>query len=260
MRLTVTLAAVGFATVAAVPTLAAQDFRWTGQLAAGKAIEIKGVNGSIDAVAASGNQIEVTADKRARNDDPDEVQIEVLEHEGGVTICAVYPTPRHARHDNECAPGHGGHMSTEDNDVRVNFKVRVPAGVLFTGHTVNGDVETDGLGGDVDVATVNGDVRVSTGGHAEAATVNGSIEVRMGRADWTGTLDFRTVNGGITVYVPDGFSAEIEAETVNGDIETDFPMTVSGRLGMRRIRGTIGAGGRRLDLQTVNGSIKLRKQ
>jgi len=260
MRLTATLAAIGLATVATVPTLAAQDFRWTGQLAAGKEIEIKGVNGSIDAVAASGTQIEVTAEKRARHDDPDEVQIEVLEHEGGVTICAVYPTPRRARHDNECAPGRGGHMNTEDNDVRVHFKVRVPAGVLFTGHTVNGDIETDGLGGDVDVATVNGDVRVSTGGHAEATTVNGSIEVRMGRADWTGTLDFRTVNGGITVYLPDDFSAEIEAETVNGDIETDFPMTVSGRFGMRRIRGTIGAGGRRLDLQTVNGSIKLRKQ
>lgn len=260
MRLTVTVAALGAAMLAAVPPLSAQDFRWTGRLAAGKEIEIKGVNGSIDAMAASGTEIEVTAEKRGRRDDPDEVTIEVVEHEAGVTICAVYPTPRRARHDNECVPGGGGHMSTDDHDVRVNFTVRVPAGVRFAGHTVNGDVETDGLGADVDVATVNGDVRVATSGHAEATTVNGSVVVRMGRADWTGTLDLRTVNGGITVYLPADFSAEVEAETVNGDIVTDFPLTISGRFGMRRIRGTIGAGGRRLDLQTVNGSIKLRKQ
>jgi DUF4097 and DUF4098 domain-containing protein YvlB len=68
------------------------------------------------------------------------------------------------------------------------------------------------------------------------------------------------VNGGITIYLPSDFSAEVEAQTVNGDIETDFPLTVSGRFGMRRIRGTIGAGGRRIELETVNGSIRLRRQ
>ena len=49
-------------------------------------------------------------------------------------------------------------------------------------------------------------------------------------------------------------------KTVNGDIETEFPLTVSGRVGMRRIRGTVGQGGRTLELETVNGSIRLRKQ
>ena len=243
----------------AVP-LAAQDFSWSGRVAAGKGIEIKGVNGWVRAEAASGDEIQVTAVKRGRDDDPADVKIEVVEHGGGVTICAVYPTPRHARHENECVPGSGGHMSTEDNDVKVDFTVKVPAGVRFTGYTVNGDVEADGLGADVDIATVNGDVEVSTRGQAEASTVNGSIVVRMGRADWTGDLRFHTVNGGITVYVPTDFSAEIEAETVNGDIETEFPLTVSGRFGMRRIRGTVGQGGRTLELETVNGSIRLRKE
>jgi len=46
---------------------------------------------------------------------------------------------------------------------------------------------------------------------------------------------------------------------VNGSIETDFPLTVTGRLGPRRVTGTIGNGGRRLALETVNGSIRLRK-
>lgn len=257
MRTIPTLLAVGL--VALVTPLEAQDFRWTGQLAAGQEVEIKGVNGSIEAMPARGNEIEVTAVKRARRDDPESVTIEVVEHAGGVTICAVYPESGRDRRPNECAPGAEGRLNSHDNDVSVHFTVRVPANLRFTGKTVNGDVEVTDLGNDVEVMTVNGDVSVSTSGRAAARTVNGGINVTMGRADWTGTHEFHTVNGGITVHLPADFSAEIEAQTVNGDIVTDFPLTVTGRIGMRRLRGTIGSGGRTLELQTVNGSIKLRR-
>ncbi len=255
MRSTIALTAVALTALTA--PVAAQDFRWTGRVAADQELEIRGVNGRIEATAASGDQIEVTAVKRARRSDPETVTIEVLEHAGGVTICAVYPTPRRARHDTACAPGTDGHMSTEDNDVSVHFTVKVPATVRFAGHTVNGDVAASGLVADVDVGTVNGDVDVTTRGRAEARTVNGSIDATIGRADWTGDLDFRTVNGAITLTLPADISTDVEAETVNGDIESDFPLTVSGRFGPRRLRGTIGTGGRNLDLQTVNGSIRL---
>ena len=69
----------------------------------------------------------------------------------------------------------------------------------------------------------------------------------------------KTVNGGITVELPASVAADIHAETVNGSIETDFPLTVTGKFVGRRIDGVIGGGGRRLELETVNGSIALRK-
>lgn len=254
-----TITVLGLALLLAAP-LAAQDFRWSGQVASGKALEVKGVNGWIHATAAGGNTIQVTATKRARHSDPDEVEIKVLEHSGGVTICAVYPTPPRAREENACTPGRDGHMRTDDNDVKVDFTVAVPAGVEFVGHTVNGDIEADGLTADADVATVNGDVTVTTRGRAEATTVNGSITATVGKADWDGELSFTTVNGGITLYLPENLSTEVSAQTVNGGLETDFPLTVSGRWGPRRMRGTIGSGGRQLDLRTVNGGIRLRKK
>jgi len=232
------------------------EFHWKGQVAAGKTIEIKGVNGDIDAVAGSG-EVEVTAVKHAHRSDPDEVKIQVVQHEDGVTICAVYPSD--GDRENTCETGEHGHMSTHDNDVRVNFTVRVPAGVRFAGHTVNGEVEAANLSGDVEAHSVNGSIRVSTSGSAEASTVNGSITASMGRAQWTDALEFHTVNGGITLNLPPNVSTEVRASTVNGDIETDFPLMVTGRLGPRRVTGTIGSGGRRLALETVNGSIRLRK-
>jgi hypothetical protein len=252
------LAALAAGLLVAAPA-AAQDFHWNGRLAAGKRLEIKGVNGSIRAVAATGDQIDVSARKTSRRDDPDEVKIEVVPSEDGVTICAVYPTPRRARHENSCEPGDDWNSSTENNDVTVDFTIRLPAGIVFSGQTVNGDVDAQGLGADALVSTVNGSIDVSAAGHVEAHSVNGSIRAAMGRADWSSEAEFSTVNGGITLTLPEDLSADVSAETVNGDLETDFPLTVTGRFGPRHMRGTIGHGGRYLKLSTVNGSIHLRK-
>jgi hypothetical protein len=239
--------------------LAAEDFQWRGKLAPGKTLEVRGVNGAIDASAAAGDEIEVLAAKRAHRSDPASVRVEVIEHGEGVTICAVYPDADNRR-KNECRPGGGGHMNTRDNDVNVHFTVRVPRGVAFVPVTVNGEVKATGLDGDVTASTVNGSIRVSTNGRAEAQTVNGSIEATAGRADWTEDAVFKTVNGSITVTLPASAGAELKAETLNGEIETSFPVTntTTGRLARRRLSGTIGGGGPSLQMSTVNGSIRLR--
>lgn len=258
MRSRSALGVMALAAALAAPSARGEDFHWSGAVAPGKVIEIKGVNGGIDAGPASGGQVEVTARKTGRRSDPADVEIKVVEHGEGVTICAVYPTP-YSERPNECRPGAGGRMSTRDNDVKVEFTVRVPEGVRFVGRTVNGGVEAQGLTADAEVYSVNGGVTVASSGLARAETVNGSITASMGRADWTGPLELKTVNGSITVELPATVSARVEAKTVNGGIETDFPLTVTGRIGPRRLSGTIGNGGRELVLETVNGAIHLRR-
>jgi len=245
---------------AAAPAAASavqQDFRWTGRIDAGKTLEIRGINGAIRVERATGAEAEVVAQKTARRSDPADVEITVVPHDGGVTLCAVYP-PVDGK-ENECRPGGGGHNNTHDNDVKVEWTVRLPDGVKLGAHTVNGDVTVRDASGAVQASTVNGDVDVATRGVAEASTVNGSIRAALGKADWTGTMAFSTVNGSVTLEVPAGLSADVEAATVNGSIETDFPITVQGKFGSRRLKGTIGNGGRGLDVETVNGSIRLRR-
>jgi|SRR5262252_480418 len=232
------------------------DFEWSGKIAAGKEIEIKGINGGIEVEPTTGTEVHVTAEKSARKSDPDEVTIEVIEHEDGVTICAKYPTPKGER-PNECKPGDGGHMSTHNNDVEVEYRVEVPAGVRFVGRTVNGDIRARGLKANAEAYTVNGSVKLSTNGTARATTVNGSIDAEMGLPAGD-DLEFESVNGGITLTMPVASGAAVKASTVNGDISTDFPLTVSGKFGPRSVRGTIGKGGPELKLNTVNGSIRLR--
>lgn len=249
------LTLVGFAGLPGI--LTAQDFAWNGRVDRGDRVEIKGINGDIDATYTSGSEVRVRADKKAKKDDPAQVRIEVVEHSGGVTICAVYPDDGGRK--NECKPGDEGHLSSHDNDVSVHFAVEVPAGVALHASSVNGGIEADGLQSDVHASTVNGGIDVSTSGLAKANTVNGSIKASMGRADWTGDLDFQTVNGSITVEMPASVGARVKASTVNGGMETDFPLTIQGKFSNRSMEGTIGGGGRDLNLETVNGSIRLKK-
>lgn len=240
------------------PQSAAADFRWQGTVLQGGGVEIKGVNGDVTAEPAAGAEVEVVAVRKGRRSNPEDVRIEVLQHGDGVTICAVYPSPD--SRPNECRPGEGGRMNTRDNDVTVTFTVRVPTGVRFIGRTVNGDVEARSMNAPVDVKTVNGSASFSTTSYGEATTVNGSITASLGSATWSETLSFTTVNGSITLNLPSDASTEVRASTVNGDITTDFPLTVTGRMSPRRLNGTIGGGGRSLELETVNGSVKLRRQ
>jgi hypothetical protein len=231
-----------------------EELHWSWTIPAGKSIEIKGVNGEVHARRASGDKVEVRAWKHAKHSDPDQVTIQFVEHDdGGVTVCAVYPGA-----GNSCEPGEHGSSHTHNNDVVVDFEVQVPAGVGFIGRTVNGSVEAESLEGPVEAHTVNGHVEVSTTKHAEASTVNGSITARMGSAG-SEPLDFSTVNGSITLDLPSKLDAELSAATVNGTIETDFPVLVHGSIGRHHVEGTLGKGGPRLQLETVNGSIRLRK-
>ena len=239
--------------------LAQSDFDWRGQVASGQTLEIKGTNGGIKATASSSGDAEVHATKTAHRSDPSSVRIQVVPHAGGVTICAIYPDVP-GRDPNTCEPGPNSRSNTRDNDTQVQFEVRVPAGVRFVGRTVNGEVMADALSGDAEGHTVNGSVRLSTTGTARANTVNGSLDLTMGRTDWPDGAKFATVNGGITLHVPSFLNAHLKASVLNGSIETDFPIAVSGTVSRRRLEGTIGSGGQELELSTVNGSIKLKTQ
>ncbi len=234
-----------------------ERFTWTGRIRPGETLEIKGMNGSVHAEASPGDEIEVVALKEGRRSDPAYVVIEVVEHSGGVTVCAVYPS-RGSR-KNECEPGSDGRMSVRNNDVDVEFHVRVPAGVRFVAKTVNGEIEATQLEADVVASTVNGSIYIGTTGYAEATTVNGSIEASLGAHGWEDALKFNTVNGSITVEMPADLDAEIDASWVSGGITSDVPLTMQGKFGARRARGVIGSGGPMLELSTVNGEIRLRE-
>ena len=238
-------------------------FQWDGRMASGQTLEVRGISGNVSAVLASGNTAEVVAEKRGRSSDFDEVEIRMVEENGGITICAIYRPSRYQ--ENSCEHDHGDNRDDEREhrniNVSVDFEVRVPAGVEFVGTTVAGDVEARGLESEVTATTVSGDVYVSTSELAWATTVSGEMEIEIGTLDWD-ELDFNTVAGDITLYLPAGLDADVNFNSLSGDFDTEFEISVRSRRNRwigSRVRGTIGDGGRELSFNTVSGDVKLRR-
>lgn len=232
------------------------DFEWSGEIAPGLAIEIKGISGGIIATGTSGDDTEVFANKSGDQSDPATVTIEVVQHDGGVTICAVYPDVV-GQPPNECVPGPGGNMTNGDNDVEVTFAVSVPSDVEFVGRTVAGNVDATSLSADAYANVVSGNIDIATSGMAEASTVSGSVDVTIGETDPDRDLTFSAVSGNVTVGILSATNAEIRATVVTGNVFSDFPLTETSP-GVWE--GTLGSGGQRLSLSTVTGTVDLRSR
>ena len=216
-------------------------FHWSGKVPPGQLIEVRGINGSIHAEPAAGADVDVIAYKNGQPYESGDIEVRVVEHDGGVTISTV-------SHDAAELSENGG---------TIDFTVRVPKGVRFVARTVNGLVEATSLEADAEAHTINGNVRLSTAGAAQGDTVNGSITASVGRI--TSPLKFSTVNGGITLEMPMDADAQVHANTLHGQISTDFRLAMRGGFRGRRADGSIGRGGPELKLATVNGSISLRR-
>jgi hypothetical protein len=246
---------------------------WRGAVASGRTLEVRGVMGNIRAERAAGGEVEVTARKHAEESDVNEVRIEVVQHDGDVTICAVYPGT-----GNSCEPGGGENHMRRHNDVQVDFTVRVPAGVNFVGAAVSGDVAAAGLTGTVDLNSVSGNVS-GTGltGRADLNSVSGDVELETASGEASGRsvsgnvratvrgratapLRFSSVSGDLTISLPRDLGADVEMSTVSGEMSTDFPLTLGagGRIRRNRMQARVGEGGRTLVLSTVSGSVHLR--
>jgi len=228
---------------------------WRGAVKPSQLVWIRNTNGPIAVVQGDGAMLEVTAEKSWRHSQPTAVELVPVANERGVTICALWAAQeRHCGADGEYTMNH-----VEKNDVAVRFTVHLPRGVKVDVSTFNGEVAIDGAAAPVVANTMNGKILVHTSvGPVTANTLNGSIEAAMD-ALTGGDIELTTKNGAITAVLPSGLNAIVDASTVNGRVETDFPLQVTGKISPRHVRGTIGSGGMTLRLNTVNGSVVIRR-
>jgi hypothetical protein len=197
----------------------------------------------------------VEAVKTFSESDPQTVRLVAVPGKDGIAICALWRDE-----ESRCGTGDSFQIgSLGHSDVDVQFTVRLPRGVRVDANTVTGGVEVKGATAPVVVKTVDGEVSVETAqGPVNAFNVNGGIHaIIRGFAD-SGAVRLTTVNGAVTAELPARLDATVRAKTVNGSIASDFPLTMSGNLVAHRADGVVGAGGRRVELNAVNGSIHLK--
>jgi hypothetical protein len=270
-------------------------FTWSERVPTGQWLRVYGINGRIEVTEATGDVAEVVGEKVLRRGRAEDIAFEIRRASDGVTICAILDEDVECNDDGIRRRGRG---RDDNNGRRVDFTVRVPKGVKVSAQSGNGVVRVEGVSaevraasgnGDVSVSTTggpvsassgNGDVRVSratgpvrastgngevvvatTRGPVNASSGNGDIEVTMDAiADVSEDMEFSSGNGTVTVTVPANFDGELVATTGSGKFYSDFPLTLRGRIDPRRVRATIGQGGRRITISSGNGDVELKKK
>jgi len=260
---TLVLAAVSPVSLHAQARTERDAFTWSGKIPEGRWINVHNLNGTVEVQPSTGDKVEVSATRRVRRGDAEYVRFEVKKYgpnNQDVVICALWGDTAECDEDGY-RDRNRDRRGNRDNEVSVQFYVKVPKGVKVAAHSVNGEVRVEDVAAEVEAASVNGSVVVSTAsGPVNARTVNGSVRATMGRFDLDSDLTFASVNGTVIAEFANDLNADVDLSTVNGRFLTDFPVTITGRIDPRRLRATLGKGGPRIRMSTVNGNVELRKR
>ena len=205
-----------------------------------------GVNGGVEVLAWDRNEVEVRAKvwANARTEDRAREIARAVE----VTVS-------------------GGRINADGPDVErrenwgVSYELRVPRSSNLDMETHNGGITVEDVTGDIRFSALNGGVHLTgVAGDVRGRTTNGGLHIELDGDRWAGAgLDAETVNGGVDLTLPSGYSGELVTGTVNGGIDIDFPVTVSGRIG-RQLRTTLGDGGPTIRAVTTNGGVRIRRR
>jgi hypothetical protein len=144
------------------------------------------------------------------------------------------------------------HVTTGSGSIRVTS-----AAGPVTAKTGSGGIEITQTGrGDVAVSSSSGTVRVrGVRGGVDASTSSGSLHIAGEMAaDWR----LSASSGQVTVDLPRDQRFDLDATSTSGSVDVGFPVTVTGRVERRSIRGPVGGGGPLLRVRTSSGGISIQ--
>ena len=126
--------------------------------------------------------------------------------------------------------------------------------------SVNEDIDVDNVQGEIRIEATNGEVTMTKirSTSVEAATINGDV-VYDGTINDGGSYSFTSHNGDITVTVPERANVTISGATANGDLDASFPLPLTSTQGRRRWTFKLGTGSARLEVESFQGDIQLRR-
>ncbi len=184
----------------------------------------------------------------------------------------------------------------------VDYVVQVPTGASLEIHDPQGIVKINSVKGDTSVDSLGGNISVAdSGGHLSIRSVGGNIEVirpsgrveaysingdlhfvnpataRLRGTTTSGSIvyegDFASggdyvlsdYSGNITVVCPSSASFELDAKTVRGKLDNQFPLVPRGPSRSflppgNSIFGTQGSGQATLEVTSFSGTIHIRQQ
>jgi beta-lactamase regulating signal transducer with metallopeptidase domain len=239
----------------AAPT---DTFRWKGIVPPGKWVEVLADYSDIQIELSRSNQVEILAIRKTGA--PGSYRIAMENTSSGPHFCLVSAT---ANESKPCERTGSGELKNGLSGTRVDFLVKLPAGVGASVHTSRGNIAAEGVQSYVWGTSGQGDISIVTTDLAEASTTVGSISAQFGRRSWRQDLEFFTDRGDVTVVAPTDANMMVQVETGLGKATSEFggkPTSFGvGERIMSRIGSRIGSRGGMLTLRSGRGNVELKR-
>jgi beta-lactamase regulating signal transducer with metallopeptidase domain len=233
---------------------AKDDFHWKGVVPRGKWVEVLALYGDMRVEPSTTNEVEILAVRKVG--DPKSYRIATESDKNGNRFCVISSSVKSL---SPCRTGEGLTLGHGVRNTRVDFLVKVPAGVGVSLHTGRGNIAAEGVHSYVWGTADKGDISIVTTDLAEASTNVGSISAEFGRTTWKQDLEFLTENGDVTVVAPSNANMMIQMETGAGKVRSEFSARTSPLGGGVRSVASAGRGGGMLTLRTGRGTVELKR-
>jgi len=203
---------------------------------------IQNLYGDVSILAWDRDEVLVEATKRSS--DPhrlDEAQVVVEPSSTGLSIRTQYSSADTA------------------HPASVEYRITVPrSATLDQVKLINGGLWISGLSGAITASAVNGSIRAEKlGGFADLSTINGRLYAEFNRVTATNHISLRSINGPISLSIPSGSGATVNARNQSGGIQSDFGKAIRGDTGLE-LHARINKGGADIRVHNVNGGISIR--
>ncbi len=235
-------------------------------------LEVGLIRGDIKIEAYDGKEVIIEASSGSEDDDHDCASCDDDRKKNvpaGMKRIASSPVQLSATEDNNVVD-----VDTESWKKPIDLNIKVPANFDLEVSTIHGKVDVKGTSGTHEISAVHGPLTLTDmSGSIVSNTVHGNIVVNFEKVTANEPMSFVTLHGNVDVTFPSNVKARAKMRSDQGEIYTDFEMTVDRSRpevksdeGQYRVSinswvyGDINGGGPEYTFKNMHGDIIIRKE
>jgi DUF4097 and DUF4098 domain-containing protein YvlB len=225
--------------------IATESFSFRGEIENQTRLRLEGINGNIAITGSSQtDSVIISAQKYVGSESTQDAQAHLSELHVSVTETANEIIVKTIQPD-----------ETRGRNYGVDYEITLPQDFTVLVTNVNGGISITSIYESISVVNVNGQVILTDiSGSASVSLVNGQIQAEV-TLPIGGTIVMATVNGGISLDIPETTSAAFSASVDNGNIQLSNLVLNSPVSTTNSLTGILGSGEGNISLTTVNGGI-----
>jgi DUF4097 and DUF4098 domain-containing protein YvlB len=121
----------------------------------------------------------------------------------------------------------------------------------------SGNLTLEGCSGRLEMQTVSGSIEVTKARDVELGLSTSSGAVRFsGSLGTEGEHRLESVSGNMRLILPADAAFNLNIETISGDVQTEFPVTIA-QFGERHVVGAVNGGGPLLQINSSSGDVMI---